>query len=60
MCQSTGSGSSGALWNGWALSLIHILYSSIPLKNEPILLTEEQQAAYNALLPGLELSLIHI
>ena len=24
------------------------LYSSIPLKNEPILLTEEQQAAYNA------------
>ena len=30
------------------------LYSTIPLKNEPILLTEEQQAAYNALLPGLE------
>ena len=30
------------------------LYSSIPLKNEPIRLTEEQQAAYNALLPGLE------
>ena len=30
------------------------LYSSIPLKNEPILLTEEQQDAYNALLPGLE------
>ena len=30
------------------------LYSSIPLKNEPILLTEEQQSAYNALLPGLE------
>ena len=30
------------------------LYSSIPLKNEPILLTEEQQAAYDALLPGLE------
>ena len=30
------------------------LYSSIPLKNELILLTEEQQAAYNALLPGLE------
>ena len=30
------------------------LYSSIPLKNEPILLTEEQQAAYNALLPRLE------
>ena len=30
------------------------LYSSIPLKNEPILLTEEQQAAYGALLPGLE------
>ena len=30
------------------------LYSSIPLKNEPILLTEEQQTAYNALLPGLE------
>ena len=30
------------------------LYSSIPLKNEPILLTEEQQAAYDVLLPGLE------
>ena len=30
------------------------LYSSIPLKNEPIRLTEEQQAAYDALLPGLE------
>ena len=30
------------------------LYSSIPLENEPILLTEEQQAAYDALLPGLE------
>ena len=30
------------------------LYSSIPLKNEPVLLTEEQQAAYDALLPGLE------
>ena len=30
------------------------LYSSIPLKNEPTLLTEEQQAAYDALLPGLE------
>ena len=30
------------------------LYSTIPLKNEPILLTEEQQAAYDALLPGLE------
>ena len=30
------------------------LYSSIPLKNEPILLTEEQRAAYDALLPGLE------
>ena len=30
------------------------LYSSIPLKNEPIHLTEEQQAAYDALLPGLE------
>ena len=30
------------------------LYSSIPLKNEPILRTEEQQAAYDALLPGLE------
>ena len=30
------------------------LYSSIPLKNEPILLTEEQQAAYDAMLPGLE------
>ena len=33
---------------------IYDLYSSIPLKNEPILLTEEQQAAYDALLPGLE------
>ena len=30
------------------------LYSSIPLKNEPITLTAEQQAAYDALLPGLE------
>ena len=30
------------------------LYSSIPLKNEPILLTEEQQAAYDTLLPELE------
>ena len=30
------------------------LYSSIPLKNEPILLTAEQQAAYEALLPYLE------
>ena len=30
------------------------LYSSIPLKNEPILLTAEQQAAYEALLPHLE------
>ena len=30
------------------------LYSSIPLKNEPILLTEEQRAAYDTLLPGLE------
>ena len=30
------------------------LYSSIPLKNEPILLTEEQQAAYDALMPWLE------
>ena len=30
------------------------LYSSIPLKNEPITLTEEQQAAYDALLPDLE------
>ena len=30
------------------------LYSTILLKNEPILLTEEQQAAYDALLPGLE------
>ncbi len=30
------------------------LYSSIPLKNEPICLTEEQQAAYDALLPKLE------
>ena len=30
------------------------LYSSIPLKNELILLTAEQQAAYEALLPHLE------
>ena len=30
------------------------LYSSIPLKNEPITLTQEQQAAYDALLPKLE------
>ncbi len=30
------------------------LYSSIPLKNEPIDLTAEQQAAYDALLPKLE------
>ena len=30
------------------------LYSSIPLKNEPIRLTAEQQAAFDALLPGLE------
>ena len=30
------------------------LYASIPLKNEPIILTEEQQAAYGALLPHLE------
>ena len=30
------------------------LYSSIPLKNEPINLTAEQQAAYDALLPKLE------
>ena len=30
------------------------LYSSIPLKNEPIHLTDEQQAAYDALLPKLE------
>ena len=30
------------------------LYSSIPLKNEPIVLTEEQQAAYETLLPNLE------
>ena len=30
------------------------LYSSIPLKNEPICLTAEQQAAYDALLPKLE------
>ena len=30
------------------------LYSSIPLKNEPICLTVEQQAAYDALLPKLE------
>ena len=35
------------------------LYSSIPLKNEPILLTEEQQAAYDALLPGLEDAVPH-
>ena len=30
------------------------LYASIPLQNEPIVLTEEQQAAYGALLPHLE------
>ena len=30
------------------------LYASIPLKNEPICLTAEQQAAYDALLPKLE------
>ena len=30
------------------------LYSFIPLKNEPITLTQEQQAAYDALLPKLE------
>lgn len=30
------------------------LYSSIPLKNEPITLTQEQQAAYDALLTKLE------
>ena len=30
------------------------LYSSIPLKNDPIDLTAEQHAAYNALLPQLE------
>ena len=30
------------------------LYSSSPLKNEPITLTQEQQAAYDALLPKLE------
>ena len=30
------------------------LYASIPLENEPIVLTEEQQAAYGALLPHLE------
>ena len=30
------------------------LYSSIPLKNEPITLMQEQQAAYDALLPKLE------
>ena len=30
------------------------LYASIPLKNDPILLTGEQQAAYDALLPHLE------
>ena len=30
------------------------LYASIPLQNEPIVLTQEQQAAYEALLPKLE------
>ena len=30
------------------------LYAGIPLKNDPILLTSEQQAAYDALLPHLE------
>ena len=30
------------------------LYASIPLKNDPIRLTSEQQAAYDALLPHLE------
>ena len=30
------------------------LYASIPLQNEPIVLTQEQQAAYDALLPKLE------
>ena len=30
------------------------LYASIPLQNEPIVLTEEQQAVYGALLPHLE------
>ena len=30
------------------------LYASIPLQNEPIVLTDEQQAAYGALLPHLE------
>ena len=30
------------------------LYASIPLQNEPIVLTEEQQVAYGALLPHLE------
>ena len=30
------------------------LYASIPFQNEPIVLTEEQQAAYDALLPHLE------
>ena len=30
------------------------LYAGIPLQNEPIVLTEEQQAAYGALLPHLE------
>ena len=30
------------------------LYASIPLQNEPIVLTEEQQTAYGALLPHLE------
>ena len=30
------------------------LYASIPFQNEPIILTEEQQAAYGALLPHLE------
>ena len=35
------------------------LYSSIPLKNEPIRLTAEQQAAYEALLPHLEDAVPH-
>ena len=30
------------------------LYASIPLQNEPIVLTQEQQTAYDALLPKLE------
>ena len=30
------------------------LYASIPLRNDPIALTEQQQAAYDTLLPKLE------